>query len=91
MNLTTTSVYDLKVKVSDFGFSREVPLASFTLTQLGTLRYMAPEVILNEGRYNCLVDMYSLGVIVHELATREVETDLRVALGNYNSTQTVDQ
>ena len=66
--------HGLAVKVTDFGFSRRLHLESFTMTQLGTLLYMAPEVISKEGRYGNKADLYSLGVIAYELATLQTAT-----------------
>ncbi len=66
--------HGLTVKVTDFGFSRRLHLESFTMTQLGTLLYMAPEVISKEGRYGNKADLYSLGVIAYELATLQTAT-----------------
>ncbi len=76
---TVDVVSGLTVKVSDFGFSRLVPVDSHTLSLLGTLLYMAPEVTENQGRYGTKVDLYSLGVVAYELATGQtagLKTDL---------------
>jgi len=72
---------DGKAWVMDFGLART---AASDLTRtgviLGTLRYMAPEQF--EGIAHPQSDTYSLGVVLHELATLQpaVETDDRVAL-----------
>ena len=77
---TVDVVSSLTVKVSDFGFSRLVPLDSHTLSLLGTLLYMAPEVTENQGRYGTKVDLYSLGVVAYELATGQT-AGLKADLG----------
>jgi len=60
------------IKLTDFGLSRFMPDASdYSLTgETGTVRYMAPEVYKNEP-YDLKVDVYSLGLIMYYLATRE--------------------
>ncbi len=73
-------VSGLTVKVSDFGFSRLVPLDSHTLSLLGTLLYMAPEVTGSQGHYGTKVDLYSLGVVAYELATGQT-AGLKADLG----------
>ncbi len=65
VDLESVNVRDLEVKISDLGFARQVPLVSFTLSRLGTLLYMAPEVVT--GRYSKPADIYSVGVIALEL------------------------
>lgn len=37
-----------------------------TYTVIGTPHYMAPEILTNQG-YNCLCDLWSLGVILFEM------------------------
>mmetsp|Transcript_41134 Transcript_41134/g.76482 ORF Transcript_41134/g.76482 Transcript_41134/m.76482 type:complete len:285 (-) Transcript_41134:106-960(-) len=53
------------VKVGDMGFAR--PASDFeAMTQgVGTLRYMAPEV-LNSGEYGVQADVFSFGILLHE-------------------------
>ncbi|KAH9510097.1 hypothetical protein Btru_043463 [Bulinus truncatus] len=56
---------DDTVKIADFGMSRNV---KFTISSpLGTLPYMAPEILSWSGKYDNKVDIYSLGMIVWEL------------------------
>ena len=67
----------LQVKISDFGLSRVLPLQeSATLTrQRGTFGYWAPEV--ETGEYGAPADVYSIGVIAHELVTKELPSNRR--------------
>lgn len=65
------------VKVADFGLAqltggdgRETMLTA-TGSQLGTLRYMAPEQFAG-ARTDHRVDIYALGVVLYELLTGEV-------------------
>jgi len=54
-------------KISDYGISKEfLRLSSRFSTKVGTVNFMAPEV-LNEERYNYECDLWSLGVIIYLL------------------------
>jgi len=59
------------VKVGDLGFAR--PLSEFDrMTQgVGTLRYMAPEV-LHSGEYGVSADIFSFGILLHEILTGNI-------------------
>lgn len=60
-----------KVKVCDFGLSRIVEQTlSATMTACGTPCWTAPEVLRN-ARYTEKADIYSFGIVLWELATRE--------------------
>ena len=66
-NLLVTRSYD--VKIADFGLSR--PLAPGTMkTYCGTPAYMAPEIVRQED-YSEMADVYSFGIIMWELLTRQ--------------------
>ncbi|KAG3110371.1 hypothetical protein PI124_g15204 [Phytophthora idaei] len=56
---------EMKVKLSDFGISRERLDRTMT-AGVGTSLWMAPEVMLGE-RYDDKVDMFSFGVVLSEL------------------------
>lgn len=60
---------EVNCKVADFGLSQQV----FTkLTEvLLTWQWMAPEVIEPEGAYDERADIYSYGILLWEIATRE--------------------
>lgn len=53
-------------KIGDFGISREIERTSVTLSQKGTKKYMAPEIVRMEP-YGHLVDIYALGVTLYEI------------------------
>ena len=57
-----------QVKLCDFGFARAMSNKTTVLTSIkGTPLYMAPELV-KELPYNHTVDLWSLGVILYELA-----------------------
>lgn len=58
------------VKISDFGTSREWCDRSTQMSFAGTVAWMAPEMIRNEP-CNEKVDVWSYGVVLWELLTRE--------------------
>lgn len=53
-------------KVSDFGWCADLADGGPRRTTCGTLDYMAPEVLLNEG-HGLPVDLWSLGVLLYEI------------------------
>ena len=60
---------DLRVKIGDFGTSKQLSAENrYAKTQVGTMMYMAPEIIKGE-MYNEKVDIWALGCIVYELCT----------------------
>ena len=64
---------DHRIQLFDFGLCRELPNnetdddAVFQMSGVGTRRYMAPEIIVGEGRYNLKADVYSWAVVTWEL------------------------
>ena len=60
---------DLKVKIWDFGISKQLNnVNKYAQTQVGSLIYMAPEII-NKKKCNNKIDIWSLVCIIHELCT----------------------
>lgn len=57
-------------KVCDFGLSRLKAQARSMTANCGTVQWMAPEVLANR-RYDEKADVYSFGIIVWELLSRE--------------------
>lgn len=60
-------------KIADFGFSRifgQEQTRMNTRSQVGTVGYMAPEY-LYRGEISARSDIYSLGLVIMEIATRE--------------------
>lgn len=57
-----------QIKLCDFGFARAIAHDTSLLTSIkGTPLYMAPE-LMRQQPYNYTVDLWSLGVILYELA-----------------------
>lgn len=56
------------VKIGDFGLSRKITLLNPTYSKrVGTLQYMAPEMLLNFSNYSYAIDIWSIGCIFYEL------------------------
>jgi hypothetical protein len=70
----------LSAKVCDFGFSRMS--VTKTMSRIGTVQWVAPEVLRGE-RYTFKADVWSYGVVLWELVSRESpyrgQASLRVA------------
>lgn len=62
---------DGTIKVADFGLGRAfgVPVRVYT-HEVVTLWYRAPEVLLGSSRYSCPIDVWSMGCIFAEMATK---------------------
>lgn len=62
---------DGTIKVADFGLGRTfgVPVRVYT-HEVVTLWYRAPEVLLGSSRYSCPIDIWSIGCIFAEMATK---------------------
>nr|AAB28423.1 Cdc2D57 product {P element-induced G to R mutation at residue 148} [Drosophila melanogaster, Peptide Mutagenesis, 297 aa] [Drosophila melanogaster]AAP13987.1 cdc2-like kinase [Drosophila melanogaster] len=60
------------IKVADFRLGRSfgIPVRIYT-HEIVTLWYRAPEVLLGSPRYSCPVDIWSIGCIFAEMATRK--------------------
>lgn len=63
---------DQRVKVVDFGLVKNRDDSELTRPDqfMGTLSYAAPEQLMgNRGKISALTDIYSLGIVMYELAT----------------------
>lgn len=60
------------IKIADFGLGRTfgIPVRNYT-HEIVTLWYRAPEILLGAQRYSCHVDIWSIGCIFAEMATRK--------------------
>jgi len=63
-------VASMRFKLADFGLARafSVPLKVYT-HEVVTLWYRAPEILLGQARYATPTDIWSIGVIIAEMAT----------------------
>ncbi|CAG2113507.1 unnamed protein product, partial [Medioppia subpectinata] len=69
------------IKVSDFGCAVEhVLMKSTHSANVGTIRYMAPEI--NQGRYDTKADVYSIGVTVQEMFNLDINSKVELT-GRY--------
>ena len=59
----------LNVKLSEIGFSRKLDKKIGSKTYFGTPYYLSPEVISYEEKYDMNSDVWSLGVVLYEMAT----------------------
>lgn len=55
-------------KLTDFGYVRELGEMSLDASVVGTLNYLAPELLV-EQKYTCSVDYWSLGILFYEILT----------------------
>jgi len=61
---------NMEPRIADFGISREEPEDSLSMTKVGTIHFMAPEILLGK-HYNTAVDIYSFGIILYSMITGE--------------------
>ena len=64
--LVSHEIDNLQVKLADFGFSTMFDPEKGLQLKLGTITYMAPEILLRK-KYNEKVDIWSVGVITYLL------------------------
>jgi ankyrin repeat protein len=64
----------MRAKLSDFGLSKvkTETMASTAASEKGTLCWMAPELFKRGAKHNELSDIYALGMVLWELASREI-------------------
>ena len=66
-----------EVKIGDFGIAESVMPSHYLRGQIGTLRYMSPEVVQGE-EYDQSADIWSLGCVIGELMQRKPLFDEKV-------------
>jgi len=59
---------DGRIKVTDFGLARELTANTDTGSLVGTVAYLAPEVI-KRGKADTASDVYSFGILLFEMLT----------------------
>lgn len=61
---------DMNPYIGDFGFARVIPVGIKITGNIGSLMYMAPEIIdEDEAEYDASIDVYSFAITVLELLT----------------------
>ena len=69
------------VKISDLGQSRLKTKEYFSTGQPGSIPFMSPEAMQDPSRYNEKLDVFSLGVLMLEVATQQVPCVSMVGIG----------
>ena len=64
-NILLTNEYN--IKITDFGFAKQITKNTLITTLCGSPMYMAPEII-NKQDYDIKSDLWSVGVILYEMA-----------------------
>nr|XP_032517285.1 serine/threonine-protein kinase S6KL [Danaus plexippus plexippus] len=75
---------DYHIRLIDFGLSKWLSIGSRTTTICGTLKYMAPELMMKEP-YSHAVDWWSLGVLACYMLTGEFPTPVLPRQANATS------
>ncbi|CAD8194936.1 unnamed protein product [Paramecium octaurelia] len=75
---------EYQIKLIDFGIAKQTDAINQTV-HVGTYRYMAPEVLRNEGNYDKSVDVWSLGITFYYILTLEdfIQANNNKALQKY--------
>jgi len=60
------------VKIGDYGLTKAISTSQHSeqTVTVGTVHYMAPEI--GEGKYDCSIDIYALGILFYEMLTGNV-------------------
>ncbi|GFZ83958.1 protein kinase domain-containing protein [Nesterenkonia alkaliphila] len=78
-----------RIKLADFGLARAATHHSGTSTLMGTVAYIAPELLSGEGADE-RADIYAVGILLYEMLTGVQpftgDTPVRVAFQHVNST-----
>ena len=75
-------------KLGDFGIARTLEMATAGFSQKGTVTYVAPEVMYSND-YTKAVDIYSLGLVLYQLANNN-RLPFLPAYGDYTHTMQND-
>lgn len=58
---------DGNIKVSDFGLSKTIFRTIGNASRMGTLNWLAPEVLRGDVHHNTAVDVYAFGMVMYEI------------------------
>lgn len=61
-----------RIRICDFGFSRHASDTTFMKHNIGTPHWMAPEILMTNGRYTSKIDVYAFAVVAWEIAVGKV-------------------
>ncbi|KYM77964.1 Inhibitor of nuclear factor kappa-B kinase subunit beta [Atta colombica] len=67
-NIVLQDEQNISYKLIDVGYAKELGETSTSASLVGTLNYVAPELLWKE-KYSCSVDYWSLGILFYELVT----------------------
>ena len=62
-------IVDGQAKILDFGLAIRTDQAETEFGAIGTLTYMAPELLIGQGQASVAADLYAVGVMAYELFT----------------------
>lgn len=62
------------LKLADFGLGKMLEVGTKTSEKVGTLSYTAPEILMSK-QYSNKVDVFSLGVLLFCMLTRQMPYD----------------
>ena len=69
--LVSKDMKNFEVKLADFGFARFFDPNEKLEQSLGSPFYIAPEILIEDSKYDHKVDVWALGVMTYELLTGE--------------------
>lgn len=67
-NFDKIDINDIDVKIIDFNKVQQMS-SIFKSTNIQTLYYIAPEIVLGNREYNYSIDLWSIGCVIYELLT----------------------
>jgi eukaryotic-like serine/threonine-protein kinase len=80
---------DGRIKIADFGLARAVTANTSTATLVGTVAYIAPELV-TDGAADARADIYSAGIMLYEMLTGRQpfsgEAPIQIAFQHVHST-----
>ena len=59
--------YNMTFKLIDLGYAKKLGFGSMTASFVGTVKYIAPEILESESEYSFTADFWSLGTLAFEI------------------------